>query len=434
MATDNVVEENMNYNFDEEGQRTMNILITGAKGFLGTNLVKYLHTLADGRNRTRPGLHIGEIYEYDRENTEADLDEYCSKADFVVNLAGVNRPKDTSEFQAGNFGFASTLLDTLKKHNNQAPVILSSSLQAAMVGRFSESEYGKSKLAGEELFFEYSQSTGAAVYVYRYPNLVGAGVRPNYNSAVGTFCYNYAHDLPITINDPGVELELLFAADLIEELLDAMEGHPHRCEYPATGTTIDGITYDGLTPKACADGRYCYSPVTHKATLGEIVTLLDSFKAHSETLMVPDFTPGSFEKKLYSMYLSYLPPEKTIFDLKMNVDSRGSFTELLHTADRGQVSVNVCRPGITRGMHWHVTKAEEFIVVSGKARIRERKIGTNEIEEYIVDGSRIQSVIMKPGFSHEITNIGEGDLVTVMNCNEVFDPEKPDTFFERIDI
>lgn len=411
----------------------MNILVTGAKGFLGTNLVQYLHTLADGRNRTRQNLHIGEIYEYDKENTPEELDEFCKKAGFVVNLAGVNRSQDPAEFKTGNFGFASQLLDTLKKHNNKCPVMLSSSLQATLAGRFGESEYGKSKLAGEELFFEYSASIGASVFVYRYPNLVGAGVRPNYNSAVGTFCYNYAHDLPITVNDASVKLELLFAADLIDELLDAMEGHPHRCEYPKAGEEIDGITYDGLTPRECLDGRYCFCPVTHRATLGEIVAMLDKFREHSNTLEVPDFTPGSFEKKLYSMYLSYLPPEKTIFDLKMNVDNRGSFTELIHTRSAGQVSVNVCRPGITRGMHWHVTKMEEFIVVSGKARIRERKIGTDEIEEYIVDGSRIQSVIMKPGFTHEITNIGDTDLVTVMTCNEVFDSDHPDTFFEKID-
>ena len=343
------------------------------------------------------------------------------------------RAYDPDKFREGYFGFASKLLDTLKKYGNKCPVMLSSSLQATLAGRFGESEYGKSKLAGEELFFSYSKENGVPVYVYRFPNLVGAGVRPNYNSAVGTFCYNYAHDLPITVNDPSVELEMLFAADLIDELLDCMEGFPHRCEYPKTGEIIDGVTYDGLTPRPVADGRYCYCPVTHKATLGEIVALLDKFMSHSETLMAPDFTTGCFEKKLYSMYLSYLPREKTIFDLKMNVDDRGSFTELVHTANAGQVFVNVCKPGITKGMHWHVTKMEEFIVVSGKGRIRERKIGTDKIEEYIVDGTRIQSVIMKPGFTHEITNIGDTDLVTVMTCNEVFDPNKPDMFFEKID-
>lgn len=411
----------------------MNILVTGSAGFLGKNLVQYLHTIADGRNRTRPALRIGEIYEYDKENTLEQLDEFCSKAEFVVNLAGVNRPKDVSEFQEGNFGFVSVLLECLRAHHNTCPVISSSSLQAALIGRFSGSEYGKSKLVGEELLFNYSVETDVPVFVYRYPNLVGTGVKPNYNSAVGTFCYNYAHDLPVTVNDPSTELELLFVADLIDELLDCMEGNPHRCEYPAPGESENGITYDGLTPRECADGKYCYCPVTHKVTLGEIVAMLDKFKEHSKTLLAPDFTPGSFEMKLYSMYLSYLPQEKTIYDLKMNVDNRGSFTELLHTENQGQVSVNICRPGITRGMHWHVTKMEEFIVVSGKARIRERRIGKDEIEEYIVDGTRIQSVIMKPGFTHEITNIGDTDLVTVMICNEVFDNEHPDTFFEKID-
>ncbi len=411
----------------------MNVLVTGSAGFLGKNLVDYLHTLADGRNRTRPNLHIEEIYEFDVENTEEDLYEFCKKADWVVNLAGVNRPKDPEEFSKGNFGFASKLLDCLQANNNKCPVMLSSSLQATLAGRFGESEYGKSKLAGEELFFEYSQKTGAPVYVYRFPNLAGIGVRPNYNSAVGTFCYNYAHDLPITVNDPNVEMELLFASDLIEELLDAMEGHPHRCEYPKPSECVEGVVYDGLTPRPIAEGRYCYCPVTYKIKLGDIVALLDKFKKHSDSLMVPDLTPGSFEKKLYSMYLSYLPSEKTIYDLKMNVDNRGSFTELVHTESAGQVSVNVCRPGITRGMHWHVNKTEEFIVVSGKARIRERRIGSDEIEEYFVDGTRIQSVIMKPGFTHEITNIGETDLVTVMTCNEIFDPNHPDTFFEKID-
>lgn len=410
----------------------MKVLVTGAKGFLGTNFVNYLKTLADGRNRTRPLLHIDEILEYDLENTEEELQQLCKDADWVFNFAGVNRPKDTAEFSVGNFGFASKLLDCLKSNKNNCPVMLSSSLQATLAGRFGESEYGKSKLAGEELFFEYGNETGAPVYVYRFPNLVGTGVRPNYNSAVGTFCYNYAHDLPVTVNDPSTELELLFVSDLIEELLDAMEGHAHRCEYPRTGELIEGLMYDGLTPRVLSDGRYCYCPITYKITLGGIVNLLEKFKLHSETLLIPDFTPGSFEKKLYSMYLSYLPKEKTIYDLKMNVDNRGSFTELIHTESSGQVSVNVCRPGITRGMHWHVTKTEEFIVVSGRARIRERRIGSDEIEEYFVDGTRIQSVIMKPGFTHEITNVGDTDLVTVMTCNEVFDPNYPDTFFEKI--
>lgn len=411
----------------------MNILITGAAGFVGKNLVQYLYTLSDGRNRTRPNLKIEEIYEYDINSTEEDLKAYCSKADFVINLAGVNRPKKPSEFQKGNYGFASVLLQTLKNQDNTCPVVLSSSVQATLSGRFGDSEYGRSKLAGEELFFSYGKETGAPVFVYRFPNLVGAGVRPNYNSAVGTFCYNYAHDLPITVNDPKVELELLFVSDLIDELLDCMEGHPHRCEYPKTGEIIEGIEYDGVSPRPSMDGLYCYCPIAHKVALGEIVNLLEKFKIHHQTLMTPDFTPGSFEKKLYSMYLSYLPKEKTIYDLDMKVDNRGSFTELMHTPSSGQVSVNICRPGITRGMHWHVNKMEEFVVVSGKARIRERKIGTDEIEEYIVDGTRLQSVIMKPSYTHEITNIGDTDLVTIMTCNEIFDQDHPDTFFEKID-
>lgn len=410
----------------------MNVLVTGAAGFLGKNLIQYLHTLRDGRNKARPKLHIDKIFEFDRKNTVEELDEYCRHADWVINLAGVNRAEDPVEFKAGNFGFASQLLDALKVHGNRASVVFSSSLQATLAGRFVESKYGISKLAGEELFFNYGQETGADVFVYRYPNLAGAGVKPNYNSVVGTFCYNYAHDLPITVNDSGIELELLFTEDLIDELLDCMEGHPHRCEYPMDGEVIEDTIYDGLTPRETPDGRYCFAPVTHKATLGEIVAMLDKFKEHSSTLLVPDFTPGSLEKKLYSMYLSYLPPEKTVFDLKMNMDNRGSFTELLHTASAGQVSVNICHPGMTRGMHWHMTKTEEFIVVSGKARIRERKLGTDEIEEYIVDGNRIQSVVMKPSHTHEITNIGDTDLVTIVTCNEVFGQEHLDTFYEPI--
>lgn len=411
----------------------MNILVTGAAGFLGRNLAENLKTLADGRNKTRPALQIDDIYEYDKRNTQEDLERFCANCSFVVHAAGINRPKEAGEFMEGNFGFTSTLLNTLKKYNNKAPIIITSSVQATLSGRFGNSEYGRSKLAGEELMFEYSSSTGTPVYIYRFPNLAGKWVRPGYNSAVGTFCNNIANDLPITVNDPTVELEMLFIEDLIEELYDAMEGHPHHAEFPPAGTVIDGIKYDGVTARICDDGKYCYCPVTHKATLGEIVILLEKFKEHPATLMTPDFTPGSFEKKLYSMYLSYLPAEKTIFDLRMNVDARGSFTELMRTPNSGQVSVNITKPGITKGMHWHNAKTEEFIVVNGNGKIRERNLLNNEIREYEVSGEKLQSVIMLPGFTHEITNIGKTDLVTIMICNEVFDQNHPDTFFERID-
>ena len=334
----------------------MNILVTGAKGFVGRNLVENLKCIRDGRNRTRPELHIGNIYEYDIDNRPAQLDAWCGDCDFVFNLAGVNRPRDPAEFRKGNFGFASALLDALKKHGNRCPVMLSSSLQATLAGRFGTSEYGLSKRDGENLFFDYANQTGAAVYVYRFPNLVGKWVRPNYNSAVGTFCHNIANDLPITVNDPGVELEMLFIDDLLEEMYDAMEGHPHRAEYPASGEVVDGIEYNGLTPKPSGNGRYCYAPVTHKATLGRIVELLHTFHDQPKTLVMPAIPNGSFEKKLYSMYLSYLPKEKVAFDLKMNCDERGSFTELLKTVDHGQISINISKPGITKGQHWHKSK------------------------------------------------------------------------------
>ena len=411
----------------------MNVLVTGAAGFVGRNLVQNLRTLADGRNRTRPDLNIAQIYEYDLNNTAEELDCFCADCDFVFNLAGVNRPKDPKEFKEGNFGFASTLLDTLKKHNNRCPVMLSSSLQATLAGRFGTSEYGLSKRDGEELFFRYAEETGAEVYVYRFPNLVGKWVRPNYNSAVGTFCNNIANDLPIMVNDPSVELEMLFVEDLIEEMYDAMEGHPHRAEYPKTGEAIDGITYDGLTPMPCEDGRYCYAPVTHKATLGRIVELLHTFHDQPQTLLMPAIPNGSFEKKLYSMYLSYLPKEKVAFDLRMNYDSRGSFTELLKTADHGQFSVNISKPGITKGQHWHNSKWEFFIVVAGHGLIQERKIGTDEVIEIEVSGDRIQAVHMLPGYTHNIINLSDTEnLVTVMWANETFDPNHPDTFFELV--
>ena len=407
----------------------MNILVTGAAGFLGRNLVENLKNIRDGKNRTRPALSIGEIYEYDMANTPEELDAWCAKADFVFNLAGVNRPKDPAEFKAGNFGFASKLLDTLKRHGNKCPVMLSSSVQATLAGRFGTSEYGLSKRDGEELFFRYAEETGATVYVYRFPNLAGKWVRPNYNSAVGTFCNNIANDLPITVNDPAVELELLFVDDLIEEMYNAMEGHPHRCVYPAPGE--DG--YDGLTPRPVADGRYCYCPVTHKATLGYIVECLQSFHDQPATLIMPRIAPGSFEKKLYSMYLSYLPKEKVAFDLKMNCDDRGSFTELLKTVDHGQFSVNISKPGITKGQHWHNSKWEFFIVVSGHGLIQERKIGTNEVIEFEVSGDRIQAVHMLPGYTHNIINLSETEnLITLMWANEIFDPAHPDTFAEPV--
>ncbi|MBO7425567.1 MAG: NAD-dependent epimerase/dehydratase family protein [Clostridiales bacterium] len=407
----------------------MKILVTGAAGFVGKNLVENLKCIRDGKNRTRPDLSVDEIYEYDIKNTPEELDEWCSKADFVFNLAGVNRPKDPAEFKKGNFGFASTLLDTLKKHGNKCPVMLSSSVQATLAGRFGTSEYGLSKRDGEDLFFRYSEETGAPTYVYRFPNLVGKWVVPNYNSAVGTFCNNIANDLPITVNDPSVELEMLFIDDLIEEMLDAMEGHPHRCEYPKAGE--DG--FDGLTPREKSNGKYCFAPVTHKATLGRIVELLNTFHDQPQTLIMPSIAPGSFEKKLYSMYLSYLPKEKVAFDLKMNVDDRGSFTELLKTIDHGQFSVNISKPGITKGEHWHNSKWEFFIVVSGHGLIQERKIGTDEIIEFEVSGEKIQAIHMLPGYTHNIINLSDTEnLVTLMWANELFDKDHPDTFFEKV--
>ena len=411
----------------------MKILVTGAKGFVGRNLVENLKCIRDGKNRTRPALQIETVFEYDLDNTPEELERFCGACDFVFNLAGVNRPKDPKEFREGNFGFASTLLDSLKRHGNRCPVMLSSSLQATLAGRFGTSEYGLSKRDGEELFFRYARETGAPVYVYRFPNLVGKWVRPNYNSAVGTFCHNIANDLPITVNDPSVELELLFAEDLIEEMYDAMEGHPHRAEYPKTGETVDGVTYDGLTPRPCENGPYCYAPVTHKATLGRIVELLHTFRDQPRTLIMPAIPEGSFEKKLYSMYLSYLPREKVAFDLKMNCDERGSFTELLKTADHGQFSVNISKPGVTKGQHWHNSKWEFFIVVSGHGLIQERKIGTDEVLEFEVSGDRIQAVHMLPGYTHNIINLSDTEpLVTLMWANEIFDPKHPDTFGEPV--
>ena len=399
----------------------MNILITGAKGFVGRNLTENLKTIRDGKNRTRQ-LTIDEIYEYDIDTAPALLKDYCAKADFVFNLAGVNRPQNQEEFMQGNFGFASTLLDTLKVCGNTCPVMLSSSIQATLIGRYGQSDYGKSKLAGEELFFSYGQETGAKVLVYRFPNLFGKWCRPNYNSAVATFCNNIANDLPIQVNDPVVQLELLYIDDLMDEMLDALEGKEHHCEF------------DGVDTVLTENGRYCAAPITHKVTLGEIVELLNSFKQQPNTLCMPEIPYNSFAKKLYSTYLSYLPQEGAIFDLKMNVDDRGSFTELLKTANCGQFSVNISKPGITKGQHWHNTKWEFFVVVSGKALIQQRKIGTDDVLNFEVSGEKIQAVHMLPGYTHNIINLSDTqDLVTVMWANEQFDPAKPDTFFEKVE-
>ena len=397
----------------------MNILITGAKGFVGRNLVETLKTIRDGKNRTR-ALKIDEIYEYDLDTDPSLLDEYCKKANFVFNLAGVNRPQNPEEFMQGNFGFASTLLDTLKKCKNTCPVMISSSIQATCIGRY-DSDYGRSKKAGEELVFAYGQETGAKVLVYRFPNLFGKWCRPNYNSAVATFCNNIANDLPITVNDPSVELELLYIDDLVEELLSALEGKEHHCEF------------EGIETVLCENGRYCAAPITHKVTLGEIVDWLHAFKNQSRTLMMPQIPAGSFAKKLYSTYLSYLPKEKAAFPLKMNCDDRGSFTELLKTEKCGQFSVNISKPGITKGQHWHHTKWEFFIVVSGKALIQQRKIGTDEVLNFEVSGEKIEAVHMLPGYTHNIINLSQTeDLVTLMWANESFDPGRPDTFFEKV--
>ena len=399
----------------------MKILITGAKGFVGQNLAASLKNIKDGKDRTRPSLNIEDIYEYDIDSDESLLDTYCKDCDFVFNLAGVNRPKDQSEFMKGNFGFASRLLDTLKKYDNKCGVMLSSSIQATLIGRYANSDYGKSKLAGENLFFDYANEAGTKVYVYRFPNLFGKWCRPNYNSAVATFCHNYAHDLEIQVNDASVELELLYIDDLVNEMLDILEGKEHHCIF-------DGV--DAIEDK---DGKYCYVPTTHKATLGHIVELLDSFKAQPNTLVMPEIPNNSFAKKLYSTYLSYLPEEKTIFPLKMNIDERGSFTELLKTKNCGQFSVNISKPGITKGQHWHNSKWEQFIVVHGHGLIQERNINTGETVEFEVSGDTIEAIYMIPGWTHNIINLSETeDLVTVMTCNEVFDPGHPDTFFEPV--
>ncbi|MBO5569416.1 MAG: NAD-dependent epimerase/dehydratase family protein [Clostridia bacterium] len=399
----------------------MNILVTGSAGALGRNLVENLKAIRDGKNRTRPALHIDNIYEYDRSSTPEELDRFCADCDFIVHAAGVNRPKETSEFMEGNFGFTSTLLDKLKEKENRCPIMITSSVQATLSGRFGNSEYGRSKLAGEELMFRYGEETGAPVYAYRFENMVGKWIQPRYNSAVGTFCYCIARGEPITVNDPSVLMEMVFFDDICEEIYDAMEGHPHRAHY------------EGVEAVADENGRYCHCPVKHKATLGEIVELLHKFHDFPQDFIMSSLTPGSFEKKLYAMYLSYLPKEATIFDYKMNVDQRGSFTELIRTLDHGQVSINVSKPGITKGQHWHQSKWEIFIVVHGHGLIQMRNLKDGEIEEYEVSGDKIQGVYMKPGWTHNIINLSETeDLVTVMFASELLDKDHPDTFFEPV--
>ena len=415
------------------------ILVTGAKGFVGKNLCAQLNNIKDGKARCYGDVTVEAVYEYDLDSTPEQLDEYCKNADFVFNLAGVNRPQNQGEFMQGNFGFASTLLDTLKKYGNKCPVMLSSSQQASLTGRFGNSEYGRSKKAGEELFLEYGKETGARMLIYRFPNLFGKWCRPNYNSAVATFCNAFANDLPYTVNDPSVELELLYIDDLVDEMIACLQGKEHRCEFngleviPTTDSTDK--TDNQLNPNnPCSEiGRYCYCPVTHKITLGEIVELLKSFAEQPKTLMIPEIPENSFAKKLYSTYLSYLPKEKVAFPLKMNVDDRGSFTELVHTLNAGQVSINISKPGITKGQHWHNTKWEFFIVVAGHGLIQERKLGTDEVIEFEVSGDNIQCIHMLPGYTHNIINLSETEnLVTVMYCNEIFNPNKPDTYFEPV--
>ena len=399
----------------------MKILVTGAKGFVGKNLCANLRNIQEGKDRRFPELNIEEIYEYDIDTDPSLLDGFCEKANFVFNLAGVNRPQNQEEFMQGNFGFASTLLDTLKKHGNKCPVMLSSSQQASLTGRFGNSEYGRSKKAGEDLFLDYSKETCAKVFVYRFPNLFGKWCRPNYNSAVATFCNAFANDLPYTVNDPSVELELLYIDDLVDEMIACLKSEEHHCEF------------NGLDVEPVETGRYCYVPTTHKITLGGIVDLLKQFAAQPQTLMIPEIPTNSFAQKLYSTYLSYLPKEKVAFPLKMNVDDRGSFTELVHTFNCGQVSINISKPGITKGQHWHNTKWEFFIVVSGHGLIQERKLGTDEIIEFEVTGDNIQCIHMLPGYTHNIINLSDTEnLVTVMYCNEIFNPNKPDTYFEPV--
>ncbi len=418
----------------------MNILVTGSAGFVGRNLVENLKNIRDGKNRTRPNIHIHEIYEYDRDGSLEQLDAYCRSADFVFHLAGVNRPKNPEEFKEGNVGSASLLLDALKRHGNSAPLLLASSIQAALSGRFGTSQYGLSKRRGEELFFRYAADTKASVYVYRFPNLAGKWARPDYNSAVATFCHNIAHDLPVRVDNPDTELELLFIDDLMEEMYDALEGHPHRCNYaepgkPAPQGSIAHLqnALDSLKPYPDNNGKYCYAPITHKAALGYLVETLRKFHAQPETLLLPSIPKASLEYKLYSMYLSYLPADRICVDLKSYADSRGSFTEVLKTEGHGQLSVNVSLPGAVKGEHWHDTKWEIFIVVSGHGLIQERKIGGTEILEFEVRGDKLQAVYMLPGYTHNIRNLSSTEpMVTLMWANEEFDPERPDTFREAV--
>ncbi len=399
----------------------MNILITGAKGFVGKNLAEALKNIKEGKDRTHPEITVDELYLYDIDSPDELLDEACQNAHFVFNLAGVNRPQRAEEFMDGNFGFGQKLIATLMKYENTCPIMLSSSIQATLIGRYADGEYGKSKKAGEDLFFQYSDETGAPVLVYRFPNLFGKWCRPNYNSAVATFCHNIANDLPITVNDPEIQLELLYIDDLVAEMLDAIEGKEHRC------------AFDGIDTVLCTVGKFCAVPVSHKVTLGEIVDLLHTFKNQSETLVLPEIPENSFAKKLYSTYLSYLPKSKVSFPLKMNIDDRGSFTELLKTEKCGQFSVNISKPGITKGQHWHNSKWEFFIVVSGKGLIQQRKVGSDDILEFYVSGEQIESVHMLPGYTHNIINLSDTeDLVTLMWANEQFDPEHPDTFFLEV--
>jgi len=419
----------------------MKILVTGAKGFVGKNLCAQLNNIKEGKAKCYGDLTISAVYEYDIDSTVEDLDKYCSDCDFVFNLAGVNRPQTPEEFMQGNFDFASLLLDTLKKHGNKCPVMISSSIQATLAGRFGTSEYGKSKKAGEELMFDYEKETGAKVLVYRFPNLFGKWCRPNYNSAVATFCNNIANDLPIQVNDRSVEMELLYIDDLVDEMIAALKGNEHRCDYDGIDVVpfVISSDYSSVISSEHSEsrnlsGRYCYCPTTQKITLGEIVDLIYSFADQPKTLMIPEIPENSFAKKLYSTYLSYLPKEKVAFPLKMNVDDRGSFTELVHTLNCGQVSINISKPGITKGQHWHNTKWEFFIVVSGHGLIQQRRVGSDEVLNFEVSGDKIEAVHMLPGYTHNIINLSDTEnLVTVMYCNEIFNPNKPDTYFEPVE-